>query len=480
MKLLIALIVLVLVCAAFPARAADGPRVVLLTDCNGFVHDVVKPTDGDSLVAKTLRGIVEKTLGGSLVHLDDAAKLGPDDFDPAKTKALVFYTTGDIPLDLARFNSYLENGGSMLGIHCATDTLAGEPAYHKTIGGSFDGHPWNADASVVLKTIDLEHAAVEPIGGRRGLKEEMYQFKNFDPATVRVLAVLDMERTALKRPHLVPVVWAKQVGKGRVLYTSLGHRDDVWRADWYQQHLTQSLRWLMGDARGSAEPNPRESEREARLARSAFGGAQDESRRPQGGEAISADAAQEQTPQPAAPATRPHDPWVFRCVLDGRPRSVVVALDDDMWIAYDATACTLYKAWAGGMTFTGGVYDGKHGPQPQADGKLLAQFTDADRWALVKGDEPVDGTTTRWAGYAIDGKRSVALKYEVVLPDGGKVTLAETPSLEDGKLVRRFVVEGLPEGHALRFPRTPGGEPFTLSRNGEASIPVAFAPNPVD
>ena len=119
----------------------------------------------------------------------------------------------------------------------------------------------------MLRRLDDEHAAVAPLGGRRALKEEIYLHRNFDPATVRVLEVLDMEATEKKQPRYVPVVWCKQVGKGRVLYTSLGHRPDVWSADWYQQHLANSIKWLRGELPGSAEPNPKVSEHEETLAK---------------------------------------------------------------------------------------------------------------------------------------------------------------------------------------------------------------------
>jgi type 1 glutamine amidotransferase len=59
-------------------------------------------------------------------------------------------------------------------------------------------------------------------------------------------------------------------GKGRVFYTSLGHREDLWSDDaalkdrrnpvaisqQYQAHLLGGLKWALGLAPGSAEPNP--------------------------------------------------------------------------------------------------------------------------------------------------------------------------------------------------------------------------------
>lgn len=67
-----------------------------------------------------------------------------------------------------------------------------------------------------------------------------------------------------------PVSWCRAAGKGRVFYTSLGHRQDLWSADpdlknrinpvetskQFQAHLLGGIRWALGLAPGSSEPNP--------------------------------------------------------------------------------------------------------------------------------------------------------------------------------------------------------------------------------
>ena len=54
--------------------------------------------------------------------------------------------------------------------------------------------------------------------------------------------------------------WCKNYGKGRVFYTSLGHREDIWDADptlkdrkndpaiskAYQQHVLGGIEWALG------------------------------------------------------------------------------------------------------------------------------------------------------------------------------------------------------------------------------------------
>jgi hypothetical protein len=41
--------------------------------------------------------------------------------------------------------------------------------------------------------------------------------------------------------------WSRNYGKGRVFYTSMGHRDDIWSVDpVFQAHVTGGIRWTLG------------------------------------------------------------------------------------------------------------------------------------------------------------------------------------------------------------------------------------------
>ena len=51
--------------------------------------------------------------------------------------------------------------------------------------------------------------------------------------------------TAYDRPNY-PSTWAHMYGKGRVFYTSMGHRDDVWANPVFQQVLIGGINWALG------------------------------------------------------------------------------------------------------------------------------------------------------------------------------------------------------------------------------------------
>jgi len=72
-----------------------------------------------------------------------------------------------------------------------------------------------------------------------------------------------------KTPGDYPIAWCKEYGKGRVFYTSLGHREDVWDpntapnfkrenskevSELYQKHILGGIRWALGLEKGSARP----------------------------------------------------------------------------------------------------------------------------------------------------------------------------------------------------------------------------------
>ena len=432
--------------------AASAQRVLLLTQSSGFVHGAVNPPGGDNLVATTLESVVDR-MGGSFDRTDDAAsvagKLGEID-------VLVMYTTGDdLPLDVAAVRDFVESGGGLLGIHCATDTLKTNEDFYTLLGGTFAGHPWNARDAVVLRGLDTEHPVSRPIGGRRALKEEIYRFKNFDPDTVRVLVALDTEATPKKVGGAVPIVWVKDQGEGRVVYTSLGHNEDVWRSDWYQSHLGEALRFAAGQTSGSTKPNPVEFERQniigeqqrQRSAPDESGPPRDRAESPVS--FIHADDHGDDH------ADRDNDPWVLRCVLDQRARVVVMALSPDLWAAYDAETCGLYKVWPGtardgGMNFTGSVYDTRHGPQPQTLGITLDTFGGNDLARLFKDGEMLD-VEPAFDGYQVHGQDGVVLRYHFNL-DGQRVDVTERPEAAGPNALRRDVsVKGLPDGVELHL-----------------------------
>jgi len=173
-------------------------------------------------------------------------------------------TTGDLPLpDPQAFVDWVKAGHGFVGMHSASDTFHGFKPFVEMIGGEFLTH--GAQATVDCLNEDTKHAACKHLPASWTVHDEIYLLKSFDRSTVHGLLTLDKEPNK-KTSGDFPIAWCKEFGKGRVFYTSLGHREDMWDDEWkdrknskevskaYQQHILAGIQWSLGQAKGSAKP----------------------------------------------------------------------------------------------------------------------------------------------------------------------------------------------------------------------------------
>jgi hypothetical protein len=91
---------------------------------------------------------------------------------------------------------------------------------------------------------------------RVAITEEWYSLKDFAP-DLHVLLVQDttgMTGPEYARPNY-PSTWIRRHGQGRVFYTNLGHRDDMWQSARYQALLLGAIRWTTGQVEADLTPN---------------------------------------------------------------------------------------------------------------------------------------------------------------------------------------------------------------------------------
>jgi uncharacterized protein len=219
------------------------PNVLYLTHSAGFKHDVLP------LSQQILKEIGERTGAFEITATDDCSLLSREGLK--KYDAVIFYTTGELPItedQKAAFLDFIRSGKGFVGIHSATDTFYKWPEYGELIGGYFDGHPWHQE--VTIRVEDRTHPATRRLEQSFNIKDEIYQIKNFSRDRVHVLMSLDINSVDLKLPGVhrtdkdFAVAWCRHYGSGRVFYTALGHRPEVWQDERFQQHLLGALRWV--------------------------------------------------------------------------------------------------------------------------------------------------------------------------------------------------------------------------------------------
>jgi cytochrome c len=151
---------------------------------------------------------------------------------------------------------------------------------------------------------------------------------------------------------------------------------------------------------------------------------------------------------------RPRDPFVFRSVLDKQARMVTAALHENLYVAYDAQACQLYKAWKGGVIFDGAVYTTNHGPQPTSKGYAYYERPETKLfWYAVKDGQEI-GLTPQFKGYSTKDNQ-VTFRYELKGTEVLNISIEETPEYESKGnktgLKRTFRTSNLPSGVEIKI-----------------------------
>lgn len=235
---------------ATETRAA-APRVLFLTHSAGFTHSVVKRVErgqkahAEAALTRAAHPMFEVDCTQDCGAIT-AANL-------ARYAAVVFYTTGELPIadaDREALIAYVHGGGGFVGVHSATDTYYRYPAYGDLIGGWFDGHPWHQEVRVRVE--DRSHPTTFHLGATFEITDEIYQFKNWSREKVHVLLSLTPDLTDLSKGKRsdqdYALSWCRDVGAGRMFYTALGHRPEVWDDGRFLSHLLAGVRWTMGRA----------------------------------------------------------------------------------------------------------------------------------------------------------------------------------------------------------------------------------------
>ncbi|MFT5366268.1 MAG: type 1 glutamine amidotransferase [Candidatus Latescibacterota bacterium] len=168
-----------------------------------------------------------------------------------KFDVLAFATTGNLAFDDAQKQAilgFVKNGKGFFGVHNATDSCYDWPEYGEMLGGWFKGHPWHQEVGIIVE--DGNHPATKMLDAHFTVKDEIYTFKNYDREKTHVLMRIDNETVDLEKgnreDHDYAMGWCHAYGQGRVMYTALGHPDELWHQDWFHEHITGCIKWAAG------------------------------------------------------------------------------------------------------------------------------------------------------------------------------------------------------------------------------------------
>jgi type 1 glutamine amidotransferase len=290
------------------ADPAKPKRLLMVTHSAGFMHDSIRvaeevvkeigPKNGFEVTCyrytadPDAKVKVEKTEDGKKVAVELPALQAYSDFYRERTgekgkapegvtreqcgrinadtlkkfDAVLFFTQGKkgdpYPLPMTEDEekalvAWVKAGGAFAGTHCATDTMYTTP-YGELIGGTFNRHPWHQ--KIKLHVEDASHPGARGFKDGDEITDEIYQFTapySRDKLHIIVSinnSSIDTSKGAREDKDYA-IAWCQEFGKGKVYYTALGHRKEVWRDARFQESLMGGLSWAVGRAKGDATPS---------------------------------------------------------------------------------------------------------------------------------------------------------------------------------------------------------------------------------
>lgn len=239
------------------AQQGDLPKVLFFANPMSSDNDVIRRPRPDVLsVAERYFAEIAKDLFDVTVT-QDGAEVSREKL--ARFDAVVFFTAINPPgVDKEGLLDWVRNGGAFTGIHSTANTFQNYPPFGEMLGAYYDRRPWrtkeNPQTTVRIRIEEKDHPATRHFGGSFEISDDIYQFKNFDPAAVHLLLSLDpasLDRTNPKvnqHDQQLPVSWTKSYGNGRVFYTALGDWEPTWKHPGYRTHLVKGIQWTMRKA----------------------------------------------------------------------------------------------------------------------------------------------------------------------------------------------------------------------------------------
>jgi type 1 glutamine amidotransferase len=173
-------------------------------------------------------------------HLAKLADIKRSDYD-----VLVFYTSGYKLNDAQEraLEQFVEDGGGIVAIHGASLTFGNSKVWFRLIGAKFTGHiPGTHNLNIVIT--DPKHPITAGLGNFSIVDEEYkHQFADVD----RHLLAKFRERPPTSDQNAkMDIVWTREVGKGRMFYSALGHGKEAWENPSWQKMIVQGILWAAG------------------------------------------------------------------------------------------------------------------------------------------------------------------------------------------------------------------------------------------
>jgi len=232
-----------------------------------FEHPVIRREGGRLSLAESILVDLGRRHGFDVECTKDGAVF---DHDLGKFDAILSYSCGS-PADLAKAKG-LDQGSPLTpeGRRRVLKAVLGGKGFvavhpgiwmlPEAVGGDCIAH--GSQQAATMRVTSPKFPGLSGAGESFSFKEEWFSLHRF-ANDIHVILVQDCRGMSLENPldkrcydrPPFPATWCRMHGKGRVFYTSMGHREDVWANPIFQQILLGGLRWACGEVDAAIPAN---------------------------------------------------------------------------------------------------------------------------------------------------------------------------------------------------------------------------------
>lgn len=213
-------------------------QVLVFTATNGYRHKSIEKG------VATLKELGKES-GFQVMQTEDSLYFTSANLN--KYKLVVFLsTTMDVlgKEQEAAFKSYINDGGSYMGIHAAADTEYEWPWYGKLVGAYFKSHPKQQKAKIDV--IDTNHPATAHLDTSWMHFDEWYNYKNINPDIKVIMKLDESSYSGGENGDNHPIAWYHEFDGGRAFYTGLGHTNEAYDDPAFRKHLLGGINYCLG------------------------------------------------------------------------------------------------------------------------------------------------------------------------------------------------------------------------------------------
>ncbi len=224
-----------------------------LISCSSSSDNVLVFTKTEKFRHKSIETSVEamKKLGTEnnfkVHHTEDAAVFHPDSL--ANFNMVMFLNTSGNVLNKEQqeaFKTYINNGGSFMGIHGAADTETRWKWFMKLLGARFTSHPQKPNVrQATIHVLRTEHISCKHLSYEWTRYDEWYNYANISPDITVLMNLDEKSYRGGRNGRNHPIAWYQEYDGGRSFYTGGGHTEQSYSEEDFVKHLIGGIEYCL-------------------------------------------------------------------------------------------------------------------------------------------------------------------------------------------------------------------------------------------